>query len=133
MPLRLRSRLRYRLLPYLYSLAGWTTHHGYTMLRSLPFDFRDDPAVYDVADEFMLGPAFLVCPVYEPMAYGPGSRPLVDRPRTRSVYLPAGGHWFDLWTDEVLGGGVEIEAAAPMERIPVFVRAGIDRADGAGS
>ena len=91
---------------------------------ALPFDFRDDPTVYDVADEFMCGPAFLVCPVYRPMAYGPGSRPLNDVPSTRRVYMPAGADWFDLWTDEVVRGGVEVEAAAPMDRIPVFVRAG---------
>jgi alpha-D-xyloside xylohydrolase len=117
-------RLRYRLLPYLYALAGWTTQRAYTMLRSLPFDFRDDPAVFDVADEFMCGPAFLVCPVHAPMAYGPGSVPLADRPRTRSVYLPAGSDWFDLWTERRHRGGQRIEADAPLERIPVFVRAG---------
>jgi alpha-D-xyloside xylohydrolase len=117
-------RLRYRLLPYLYALAGWTTQHAYTMLRSLPFDFRDDPAVYDLADQFMCGPAFLVCPVHAPMAYGPGSAPLAHRPRTRSVYLPAGSDWYDLWTDRRLRGGQDIQAEAPPERIPVFVRAG---------
>jgi alpha-D-xyloside xylohydrolase len=116
--------LRYRLLPYLYSLAGWTTHDDYTMLRSLPFDFRDDPAVYDVADEFMCGPAFLVCPVHEPMVHGPGSLALGALPRTRPVYLPAGADWFDLWTGRSLRGGQVIEADAPLERIPVFVRAG---------
>ena len=68
-------RLRYRLLPYLYSLAGWTTYRDYTMLRALPFDFRNDPGVQDVADEFMLGPAFLVCPVYRPSWYGLGRSP----------------------------------------------------------
>ena len=84
-------QLRYRLLPYIYSLAGWTTQRAYTMLRSLPFDFRDDPAVYDVADQFMFGPAFLVCPVHEPMAHGPGSTRARRRPRRAgAVYLPAG-------------------------------------------
>jgi len=116
--------LRYRLMPYLYSLAGWTTQHAYTMLRSLPFDFRDDPTVYDVGDQFMCGPAFLVCPVYEPMAFGPGSSPLDGRPRTRPVYLPAGTDWFDLWTGRSVRGGQVIQAEAPLERIPVFVRAG---------
>ncbi len=69
-------RLRYRLLPYLYSLAGWTTHQDYTMLRALPFDFRADTRALDIADEFMLGPAFLVCPIYRPSSYGPGSTPI---------------------------------------------------------
>ncbi len=117
-------QLRYRLLPYIYSLAGWTTQRAYTMLRSLPFDFRRDPAVYEVGDQFMLGPAFMVCPVHEPMAHGPGSTELGDVPRRRSVYLPAGSDWHDLWTEERLAGGTTIDAAAPLERIPVFVRAG---------
>lgn len=116
--------LRYRLLPYIYSLAGWTTHRAYTMLRSLPFDFRDDSAVHDVADQFMLGPAFMVCPVHEPMVYGPESTELGDVPRQRRVYLPAGGDWYDLWTDERLDGGTRLDAATPLERVPVFVRAG---------
>lgn len=105
-------RLRYRLLPYIYSLAGWTTHHGYTMLRALPFDFRDDPAVRDVGDEFMFGPSFLVCPVH---AAGAATRP---------VYLPAGSDWYDFWTEERYAGGQTIVADAPIGRIPVFVRAG---------
>ena len=116
--------LRYRLLPYIYPLAGWTTQHAYTMLRSLVFDFRDDPEVYDAADQFMLGPAFMVCPVHEPMMYGPGSTELVGVPRLREAYLPAGCEWYDFWTDERLDGGTRLQAAAPLERIPVFVRAG---------
>ncbi len=117
-------RLRYRLLPYLYSLAGWTTHRDYTMLRALPFDFRDDPGVRDVADEFMLGPAFLVCPIYRPSSYGPGSTPIEQGPHTRRVYLPAGAEWFDFWTDRHLSGGQVVEVDAPLDHIPVFVRAG---------
>jgi alpha-D-xyloside xylohydrolase len=117
-------RLRYRLLPYIYSLAGWTTQHGYTMLRALPFDFRGDPAVFDVGDQFMFGPAFLACPVHQPMWYSPGSTALGDVPRARRVYLPAGSDWFDFWTDLTLSGGRSLDADAPLERIPVFVRAG---------
>ena len=117
-------RLRYRLLPYLYSLAGWTTHHDYTMLRALPFDFRNDPGVRDIADEFMLGPTFLVCPVYRPSWYGPRSKPIEHGPHTRRVYLPDGAEWFDFWTDRLLSGGQVVEVDAPLDRIPVFVRAG---------
>ncbi|MEP6797073.1 MAG: DUF5110 domain-containing protein, partial [Lapillicoccus sp.] len=117
-------RLRYRLLPYLYSLNGWTTHRAYTPMRLLAFDFRHDPAGYDVADQFMLGPALLVCPVTEPMYHGPDSRPLIDVPRSRSVYLPDGSEWYDFWTGERHTGGQRIEVAAPLERIPLFVRAG---------
>jgi alpha-D-xyloside xylohydrolase len=117
-------RFRYRLLPYLYSLAGWTTHRAYTMLRMLAFDFRDDPSVLRVADEFMLGPAFLVCPVVAPSLYGPGSHPLVGAPMTRHVRLPDGADWFDLWTDRRFEGGGVMEVEAPLGRIPIFVRAG---------
>jgi alpha-D-xyloside xylohydrolase len=117
-------RLRYRLLPYLYSLAGWTTQRDYTMLRALPFDFRNDPATLDVADEFMLGPAFLVCPVYRPSSYGPESVPIEHGSQGRTVYLPDGAGWFDFWTDRRLAGGQVVVADAPIDRIPVFVRAG---------
>lgn len=117
-------RLRYRLLPYFYSLAGWITHRDYTMLRALPFDFRTDPGARDIADQFMLGPAFLVCPVHRPSSYGPGSIPIEHGPRTRHVYLPAGAEWFDFWTDRYLSGGQVVEADAPLVRIPLFVRAG---------
>jgi alpha-D-xyloside xylohydrolase len=117
-------RLRYRLLPYFYSLAGWTTHRDYTMLRPLPFDFRNDPSALEVADEFMLGPAFLVCPVYRPLSYGPGSKPIEHGPHTRHVYLPNGAEWFDFWTDRRLPGGQVVEVDVSLDRIPVFVRAG---------
>ena len=146
--------LRYRLLPYIYSLAGWTTQRGYTMLRNLAFDFRDDPAAYDRGDEFMFGPAFLVAPVTQPMVYGPGGTPVETAPGTREVYLPAtppvettkrpersetastdaawsepeahpgSTEWYDFWTGEVYAGGQAVTAAAPLDTMPLFVRAG---------
>jgi alpha-D-xyloside xylohydrolase len=117
-------RLRYRLLPYFYTLGAWTTQRDYTMLRALPFDFRDDATVHDLADEFMLGPAFLVCPVSRPSQYERESRPIRRGPRARRVYLPAGTDWFDFWTGGRFAGGQVIAADAPLERIPVFVRSG---------
>ena len=116
--------LRYRLLPYIYSLAGWTTHEAYTMLRALPFDFRNDAATYDCADQFMFGPAFLVNPVTMPMYYTAGSAPLEDVKRTRTVYLPAGTGWYDFWTDQYFHGGQTIEANATLDTMPLYVRAG---------
>ncbi|WP_199711280.1 glycoside hydrolase family 31 protein [Tessaracoccus antarcticus] len=117
-------RLRTRLLPYLYSLTGWTTQRGYTPMRALVFDFRHDPVALGVDDQFMLGPALLVCPVTHPIHHGPGSEPLVDAPASRSVYLPAGADWYDFWTGERHVGGQRIQAEAPLERIPLFVRSG---------
>lgn len=106
------DRLRYRLLPYVYSLAaGVTRRHG-TMMRALVMDFRADPRVLDVGDQFLFGPSFLVNPVTTHGA------------RSRSVYLPAGSSWYDFWTGEVLAGGRTIEAPAPYERLPLYVRAG---------
>jgi alpha-D-xyloside xylohydrolase len=116
--------LRYRLLPYIYSMAGWTTQHDYTMLRGLPFDFRGDPGVYNVKDQYMFGPALLVCPVTQPMYYAVGSQPLEDISRTRPVYLPAGADWYDFWSGQKLAGGQTLIAEAPIERIPLYVRAG---------
>ena len=117
-------QLRYRLLPYIYSLAGWTTHQAYTMLRALPFDFRYDSAVYNVADQCMFGPALLVNPITRPMYYMHDSVPLADTRKTRSVYLPGGTGWYDFWTDQCHHGGQTIEANAALDVIPLFVRAG---------
>lgn len=106
------DRLRYRLLPYVYSLAGWVTQRNYTMMRGLVMDFPADAAARESTDEFMLGPAFLVNPV------------TVYRARSREVYLPGGARWFDFWTGKQFEGGQEITAAAPYDAIPIFVRAG---------
>jgi len=116
-------KLRYRWMPYIYSLAGAVAHQSYTMMRALAFDFRDDPRVYDIGDQFMFGPAFLVAPVTRPMYYGPGSRALHGIPRSRPVYLPD-GVWYDYWTDDRLIGGRTVEAKADLETVPLFVRAG---------
>jgi alpha-D-xyloside xylohydrolase len=105
------DRLRYRLLPYVYTLAGIVTHEHGTMLRPLVMDFREDARTYDVKDSFMLGPALLVSPITEYKA------------RERAVYLPQ-GRWYDFWTGASIDGGRTIDASAPLDRIPVHVRAG---------
>jgi alpha-D-xyloside xylohydrolase len=117
-------RLRYRLMPYLYSLAGLVTHQDYTMLRILPFDFRHDENTYDIGDEYMFGPAFLVCPVTKPMYFALNSTPLEVVEKTRSVYLPSSSDWYDFWSGVRYAGGQTISADAPLETMPVFVRAG---------
>ncbi len=106
------DKLRYRLLPYIYSLAWRVTRDGYTMQRGLPMDWPEDRRVRDIGDQFMFGPAFLVAPVTEPGA------------DSRSVYLPQVAAWYDFWTGKRLRAPETIEVAAPLERIPLFVRAG---------
>ena len=110
-------KLRYELLPYTYSLASKVTREGYTMTRALAFDFAKDSIVYDIKDEFMMGPAFLVAPMTKPlMKYGEASR---------KVYLPnAEAGWYDYWTGKHEQGGKWIESPAPIEHSPLFVKAG---------
>lgn len=116
--------LRYRLMPYIYSLAGRVTHEDYTIMRALAFDFREDQRVYAIDDQFMFGPAFLVNPVIQPMYYVSGSRELQDVKKTRSVYLPAGCDWYDFWTGEKFAGGQVLEVRAPIEVMPLFIKSG---------
>ena len=104
--------LRYRLMPYIYTLTAQTTLHGYTPMRLLAFDFANDPKVINCKDEFMYGPAFLVCPVLQAGV------------TQRQVYLPKGTCWFDFWNNTSYQGGTTLQAAAPLHRIPLYVRAG---------
>lgn len=117
-------RLRMVLLPYLYSLAAQVSLRDGTFLTPLGLAFPDDPATFAVKDQFLLGPSLLVCPVVRPMYYDVGSRPLAQTEKTRQVYLPAGCGWYDFWTGIFYQGGSRISAEAPLDRIPVFVRAG---------
>jgi alpha-D-xyloside xylohydrolase len=94
------------------------------MLRALPFDFRDDPRTYDIGDQFMFGPAFLVCPIVQPVVYGSGSTPLEGIAKTRPVYLPGAGDWFDFRTGRRHHGGQTLLAEAPLDVLPLYVRAG---------
>jgi alpha-D-xyloside xylohydrolase len=116
--------LRYRLMPYIYSLAGQVTHQDYTMMRVLPFDFRHDPNAYDIDDEYMFGSAFLVCPVTRPMYFAANSIPLEGVEKTRPVYLPSSSDWYDFWTGKRYAGGQTISADAPLETMPLYVRSG---------
>lgn len=116
--------LRYRLMPYTYSVAAMVAREDYTMTRMLAFDFRNDPNVYNIKDEFMFGSSFLVCPVTSPMYYEPDSKELIGVSKTRSVYLPKNIKWIDFWTGKTYLGGNTIDADAPIDHIPVFVRAG---------
>ena len=104
-------KLRYNLMPYLYSLAGAVHFEDYTMMRGLPMDFPGDPKVRDLSDQWMFGPALMPCPVYEYKA------------RSREVYFPECG-WYDFYTGAYIAGGQTLTADAPYERIPLYVRAG---------
>ena len=106
------DQLRYRMLPYNYSVAWKITSDRYTAMRPLVMDFPNDKNVLSIADEYMFGPAFLACPVTTPQA------------TSREVYLPAGTSWVDFWTAETLAGGKTVTANAPINIMPLFVRAG---------
>ena len=107
------DRLRYRLLPYIYSLAGGVTQDGGTIMRPLVMDFPQFPRAREIDDEYLFGPAFLVSPV---TTYGA---------RSRSVYLPpTAWGWYNFWTGEGVGWGRTLNAAAPYDSLPLFIRAG---------
>jgi len=106
------DNLRYALFPYIYSVAGAVTQDGSTMMRPLVMDFRNDPTARELTDEYMFGPAFLVSPVTEYKA------------RSRQVYLPAGSDWYDFWTGRSAKGGQTVAADAPLDRLPLYMRAG---------
>ncbi len=105
------DKLRYRLMPYIYSLAWKTTHENYTIMRPLVMDFGQDIRAQNIGDQFLFGPALLVNPVTEPGA------------TARHLYLP-NAKWYDFWAGTSLQGGRTIDAPAPMERLPLYVRAG---------
>lgn len=105
------DNLRYRLMPYIYSLAWKVTSEGYTMMRHLVFDYPNDAKVFNIKDQFLFGPAFLVNPVTTAGA------------TSRSVYLPA-GTWYDFWTGSTTDGGRTASVPAPLSEMPLFVKAG---------
>lgn len=105
-------KFRYRLMPYLYSMAGAVHFKDYTMLRGLVMDFPQDLKVRGISDQWMFGPAFMPCPIYKYKA------------RAREVYLPESSGWYDYYSGEFFNGGRTVTADAPYERIPLFVRAG---------
>ncbi len=106
------NKLRYRLMPYIYSLTGAVYHDDYTIMRGLAMDFADDHRVQNIADQYLFGPSLMVCPVYNYKA------------RQRDVYFPNNGGWYYLYTGEYIAGGQKVNVNAPFERMPVFVREG---------
>ena len=106
------DKLRYRLMPYLYSMAGWAHFKDYTLMRGLVMDFNGDENVLDIPDQWMFGPALMACPVGYYKA------------RNRSVYFPKQCGWYDFYTGDYIEGGQRLVVDAPYEKIPVFVREG---------
>ena len=106
------DKLRYRLMPYLYSMAGWAHFRDYTLMRALVMDFNGDREVENIGNQWMFGPALMACPVGYYKA------------RNRSVYFPEQCGWYNLYTGEHLEGGQRLVVDAPYEQIPVFVREG---------
>ena len=106
------DQLRYRLMPYLYSMAGWAHFKDYTLMRPLVMDFNGDREVENIGNQWMFGPALMACPVGYYKA------------RNRSVYFPEQCGWYNLYTNEYIAGGQHLVVDAPYECIPVFVREG---------
>jgi alpha-D-xyloside xylohydrolase len=106
------DKLRYNLMPYIYSLAGMTHFSDYTIMRPMIMDFNGDPKVNDIGDQYMFGPSLLVAPVYK------------YRARSRDVYFPASCGWYDFYTGKFISGGQKISVDAPFEKLPLYVREG---------
>ena len=130
-------KLRYRLLPYIYSMAGEVVQHSGSMMRALVMDFADDKRAIRLNDEYMFGPNLLVKPVSDPSKAGPG------QPTDVEVYLPKGKvpvletmykkpslrrytdvKWYDFYTNRLYDGGQAISRSTPISEMPVYVKAG---------
>lgn len=117
------NRLRYELMPYIYSVAGRTWLNDESMMRFLAFDYPGDKTACEIKDQYMFGDSIMVCPVTQAMYYGVNSTPIENAPKTRKVYLPE-GEWYDFYTEEKYSGGQWIETDADIKKIPLFVKAG---------
>ncbi|MFV0376652.1 MAG: TIM-barrel domain-containing protein [Mangrovibacterium sp.] len=106
------NKLRYRLMPYIYSMTGAVYLNDYTLMRGLAMDFVDDKQVYNINDQYLFGPSLMVCPVYR------------YKERQREVYFPNNGGWYNLYTGGYLAGGQKQAVDAPYGQMPVFVREG---------
>lgn len=125
-------QFRYRLLPYIYSMAGEVVQQDGVMMRPLVMDFAADRKAILLDDEYLFGRNLLVCPVTEPLYtrkaeknQGVATVPdIAKASRPFEVYLPAGARWVDFWTNETLEGGQDVQRECPISLIPLYVKAG---------
>ncbi|QEC45191.1 TIM-barrel domain-containing protein [Pseudobacter ginsenosidimutans] len=124
-------KLRYSLLPYIYSSSWDVTANNSSMMRALVMDFARDKNALDINDQFMFGKSLLISPVTRPMyvkktVIGKDSLMVEDfnTIKTKETYLPAGCYWYDLWTNERFSGGKKVIKETPIDIIPVYVRSG---------
>ena len=106
------DNLRYRLMPYIYSMAWKVTSEGYTLMRGLVMDFRNDHHVFEIDDQFMFGQSILVNPVTKP------------KEKFRKVYLPMGSGWYNFWTGKRYSGGQTWTVPTPIDEMPIFIKEG---------
>ena len=129
-------RLRYRLIPYLYSTAWQVTSSDESYLRALVYDFPNDRKVWNMTDEFMFGRNILAAPIVEPQYTAEEiikDHKAVERckaetdfnaGKTAEKYLPEGASWYDFWTEQKHKGGQSVRLETALDRVPMFVRAG---------
>lgn len=118
------NKLRYNLMPYIYSYAGLCWLDNGSMMKHLSFVYPHDREVWEITDQYMFGNELMICPVTKPMYYQVLSKKIDNTVKARMVYLPKGNGWYDYWTNTYYEGGRWIAAPAPIERIPVYVREG---------
>lgn len=118
------NRLRYRLLPYIYSEAGRVWLEDRSLIRWLAMDYADDRETWDITDQYLFGESLMVCPAVKPMYYDEAGEELPEQARTREVYFPKGCDWYDLYTKKCYKGGSRATVSAALDEIPVFVKEG---------
>lgn len=118
------NRLRYQLLPYIYSEAGKVWKNNGTLMRMLAFDFPLDERAIQIKDQYLFGENLMVCPVTEPMYDASKGEVSLRNSSVRKVYLPAGADWYNFWTGRHYEGGQDIMADAPLDVIPLYAKAG---------
>jgi alpha-D-xyloside xylohydrolase len=115
--------LRYRLLPYIYTVSWDVTANQSTMMRALVMDFPGDRNALDINDQYMFGKSILVCPVTTPM-YSKETDEDFSTIKSRELYLPSGTDWIDFWTGEKLKGGQKVKKEVPLDIMPLYIKSG---------